>query len=207
MWWPRSEKCWPESAVRDYFEQLWNELPDQLDPPDLAVRTRFLAAELKAGDHALDIGSGEGHFTAQMGQAGVRVVGAEVAEAALERARKRHPDLEFVLVPIDGPLPFADNAFDLVWASEVIEHIADTARWLSEVRRVLRPSGRLALTTPSHGRLRVALAGVERFSEPLGDHLHLYTRASLRELLAEFGFGEVAVRAVAGPPLLKRLLF
>ena len=67
-------------------------------------------------------------------------------------------------VPIDGPLPLEDNSFDVVWASEVIEHVADTGRWLSEVRRVLKPGGRLLLTTPSHGRLRVALGGIERFS-------------------------------------------
>jgi hypothetical protein len=71
---------------------------------------------------------------------------------------------------------------------------------------VLAPGGRLLVTTPSHGRLRVALGGVERFSEPLGDHLHLYTRGSLRSLLEEFGFGDVRVRAVEGPPLLRRML-
>ena len=53
----------------------------------------------------------------------------------------RHPGLDFRLAPIDGPLPFEDNRFALVWASEVIEHVADTARWLSEVRRVLGPAG------------------------------------------------------------------
>ena len=84
---------------------------------------------------------------------------------------------------IDAELPFADGAFDLVWASEVIEHVSDTARWLSEVRRVLTPGGVLLITTPSHGRLRLALGGLERFSEPLGDHLHLYTRRSLTETL------------------------
>ena len=94
----------------------------------------------------------------------------------------------------------------MVWASEVIEHVADTGRWLSEVRRVLTPGGRLLVTTPSHGRLRVALGGVQRFSQPLGDHLHLYTRASLDELLREFGFGEVSVRAAGGPPFWRRLL-
>ena len=109
-------------------------------------------------------------------------------------------------MPFDGPLPVEDASFDLVWASEVIEHVADTARWLSEVRRVLVPRGRLLLTTPSHGRLRVAVGGVERFSDPLGDHLHLYTKRSLRTLLGEFGFGEVRVRAVDGPPLLKTTL-
>ena len=98
------------------------------------------------------------------------------------------------------------GSFELVWASEVIEHVADTARWLSEVRRVLVPGGPLLVTTPSHGRLRVALAGVDRVSEPLGDHFHLYTRRSLQTLLGEFGFGQISIRAAGGPPLLRRLL-
>ena len=165
-----------------------------------------MLGEVHSGDRALDIGCGTGKFTAAMAQAGAHTVGVEVAEAALERARARHPGLDFRLVPIDGPLPLEDGSFDLVWASEVIEHVADTARWLSEVRRVLAPGGRLLVTTPSHGRLRVALGGVERFSEPLGDHLHLYTKRSLGSLLGEFGFGEVRVRAVDGPPLLSRML-
>ena len=134
------------------------------------------------------------------------VVGVDVAEAALRRARARHPALTFALVPIDGALPFDDGAFDVVWSSEVIEHVADTARWLSEVRRVLVPRGRLLLTTPSHGRLRLAIGGIERYSEPLGDHLHLYSARSLRELLTEFDFEVEELRSAGGPPLLRRLL-
>lgn len=192
--------------MKQYYEELWDRLPEDLTAPDWKLRSRFLAAEVKAGDRALDIGCGTGDFAAQMTRAGAQVTGADVAEAALRRARSRYPDLEFTLVPVDGELPFHDNAFDLVWGSEVIEHVADTARWLSEIRRVLEPAGRLLLTTPSHGRLRIGLAGVERFSEPLGDHLHLYTRASLLTLLQEFGFDEVRVRAAGGAPLLRRLL-
>jgi ubiquinone/menaquinone biosynthesis C-methylase UbiE len=88
----------------------------------------------------------------------------------------------------------------------VIEHVADTARWLSEVRRVLVPGGRLLLTTPAHGRAAIALRGVERYSEPLGDHLHLYTRRSLRGLLADFGFSDLEVRSSGGLPPLRRML-
>jgi ubiquinone/menaquinone biosynthesis C-methylase UbiE len=88
----------------------------------------------------------------------------------------------------------------------VIEHVGDTARWLSEVRRVLAPRGTLLVTTPSHGRLRVAALGLERLAPPLGDHLHLYTRRSLAATLEDVGFGEVSVRAVVGPPLMRRLL-
>jgi SAM-dependent methyltransferase len=193
-------------AIKDYYEDLWQRLPADLEPPSYQLRSRFLRGEVRAGDRALDLGCGAGEFTVALAAAGAVAVGVEVADAAVERARARHPGLDFRLVPIDGPLPFEDNSFDLVWASEVIEHVADTARWLSEVRRVLAPAGRLLVTTPSHGRARVAVFGLERFSEPLGDHLHLYTKRSLRELLDEFGFSEIRVRAVEGPPLLRRSL-
>jgi SAM-dependent methyltransferase len=192
--------------VREYFEDLWQALPEELEPPNFEVRRRFLLGAVTAGDRALDLGCGTGGFTALLALAGADTVGADVAEAALERARRAHPELRFVRVAIEGPLPFDDHAFDLVWASEVIEHVADTARWLSEVRRVLTPGGRLLLTTPNHGRIRVLLHGLERYSEPLGDHLHLYTRRSLAQTLEEFGFAEMELRAVVGLPHLRELL-
>src|ERR1700759_4387601 len=135
--------------MRDYYEELWQRLPAELHPPDLDRRLAFLRAEVRRGDRALDLGCGDGLFTGELARAGADPIGVDVAEAALDRARAREPGLEFRLAPIDGPLPLADNAFDLVWASEVIEHVADTAQWLSEVRRVLAPRGRPLITTPS----------------------------------------------------------
>jgi ubiquinone/menaquinone biosynthesis C-methylase UbiE len=195
--------------MRAYYEDLWERLPEPLTPPELELRKSLLTAELRAEDGVLDLGCGAGEFTA-LAAAVVgpgKVLGVDVAAAALERARRRRPELRFQLVPFDGPLPLEDNRFDVVWASEVIEHVADTATWLSEVRRVLSPGGRLLLTTPAHGRLRLLLHGIERYSEPQGDHLHLYTARSLRTLLADdFGFREVRVAAASGPPLLRRTL-
>ena len=192
--------------MRDYYEDLWGRLPEQLEPPDFELRLAYLRAGVGAGDRVLDLGSGDGRFTQEIARMGANPIGVDVAQAALARARAGYPEIEFRLAPFDGPLPFDDGSFDVVWSSEVIEHVADTARWLSEVRRVLVPRGRLLLTTPSHGRLRVALNGIEEFSDPLGDHLHLYTRASLTALLGEFGFDEISVRTAGGPPLLRRLL-
>jgi ubiquinone/menaquinone biosynthesis C-methylase UbiE len=205
--------------VRDYYEELWERLPEDLEPRDLGLRAAFAQANVRPGDRVLDLGCGDGALTGVLadaagawgaGSGGVAptgsVVGVDVAEAALRRARPRHPALAFALAPIDGALPFEDGSFDVVWSSEVIEHVADTARWLSEVRRVLVPRGRLLLTTPSHGRLRLAIGGIERYSEPLGDHLHLYSARSLRELLTEFDFAVNELRAAGGVPLLRRLL-
>ena len=71
---------------------------------------------------------------------------------------------------------------------------------------MLTPRGRLLLTTPAHGRVAIALHGLERYSEPLGDHLHLYTRRSLSGLLGDFGFGELEVRSRGGIPPMRRML-
>jgi 2-polyprenyl-3-methyl-5-hydroxy-6-metoxy-1,4-benzoquinol methylase len=192
--------------VRDYYEELWAALPDDLRPPDLELRRAFALGAVRDGDRVLDLGCGAGELTAALAAVGARVLGVDVADAALRRARAAHPSLELALAPIDGPLPCEDGSFDVVWSSEVIEHVADTARWLSEVRRVLVPGGRLLLTTPDHGRLRLLVGGIERSSPPLGDHLHLYTARSLREVLSEFDFSEVRVRRAGGPPLWRRLL-
>ena len=192
--------------MREYFEDLWRQLPLELEPEDFELRRAFLLAHVRTGARALDLGCGDGRLTAEMADAGAKPVGVEIADAALDRARASYSELDFRLAPIEGPLPFEDGSFELVWASEVIEHVADTARWLSEARRVLAPGGRLLVTTPSHGRLRIMVGGIERFSEPLGDHLHLYTRSSLGQLLEEFGFHDVEIRMAGGPPGLRRLL-
>jgi ubiquinone/menaquinone biosynthesis C-methylase UbiE len=185
--------------VKEYYEQLWERLPERLVPPDLGRRAGFLLEHVEAGQAVLDLGCGDGAFSELMLEhADVAITAAEVAEAALARARQR-PRLReratFALVPFDGELPFSDNCFDLVWAGEVIEHVADTGAWLSEVRRVLKPGAQLLITTPNHTRALLALRGIAAVSPPLGDHLHLYNRASLRQLLGEFGFGPVEVGA------------
>jgi ubiquinone/menaquinone biosynthesis C-methylase UbiE len=196
--------------MREFYEDTWESLPADLHPPDVDVRRAFLLDRVKPGDAVLDLGSGEGDFAAAALAAGARPIAVDVAQRALDRARAKHPELsDLRLTPPHGPFPLKDGEADLVWASEVIEHVADTARWLSEVRRVLRPGGRLLLTTPLHGRItgvRIALAGFPPDFDPRGEHLRFYTRASLREVLEDFDFGDVRIRAAAGPPLRRRLL-
>ncbi len=141
--------------MSDYHESLWQALPEGLDPPYLNTRLAFLleragsvGAPAQSAVRVLDIGCGEGQFTAELARAGFSVVGADVAQEPLRRAHARDPDLDLRVVPLDGPWPLADASFDVVWAGETIEHVADTAGWLSEVRRVLRSGGILLLEHP-----------------------------------------------------------
>jgi 2-polyprenyl-6-hydroxyphenyl methylase/3-demethylubiquinone-9 3-methyltransferase len=196
---------------REYHEGLWRGMPEGLEPPQLELRRKFLLGHVRRGERVLDVGCGEGLLTSELAQAGAEVLGIDVAEEPLARARRRDPGLDLRLVDGEGPWQLPDARFDLVWGGEVIEHVADTAAWLSEIRRVLRSGGALLLSTPAHGRLtrlRLALAGpafAEHF-DPRGDHLRFYTRETLTGLLGEFGFREVAVRAAGGPPGARRTL-
>ena len=190
-------------------EDVWATLPQPLEPPDLELRRAFLLDHVESGQRVLDAGCGEGTFTALQADAGTAPVGVEISERALARAGARHPGLDFQLTREDGPLAFDDASFDVVWASEVLAHIGDTARFLSELRRVLRPRGRLLVTTPYHGRVKNAALALTRFEahfDPRGPQLRFYTPRSLRTLLSDFGFDQVRVRGAGGPPLVRRLI-
>lgn len=196
---------------RSYYEALWEGVPVGVHPSEFALRKRFLLEHVSAGERVLDIGCGEGWFASELMRAGAAVVGLDVAEEPLRRGCERDPVLDLRLLDPKGPWPFGIADFDAVWAGETIEHIVDTAGWLSEARRVLRPGGRLLLSTPAHGRLRVlrlafSQRAFETHFDPRTDHLRFYTRLGLSRLLEEFGFQEVAVRAAAGPPGARRLL-
>jgi ubiquinone/menaquinone biosynthesis C-methylase UbiE len=203
---------------RDYHESVWESVPEGLRPADARLREAFLLERVAASStglgrapRVLDVGCGEGYFAAALERVGVEVVAVDVAAEPLRRALERHPDLDARLVESEAPLPLEDSSFDVVWAGETIEHVADTARWLSELRRVLRSGGVLALTTPDHGRLsRLWLAlNASAFNarfDPRGDHLRFYTRDALAQLLADFGFEDVVVRAAGGLPGAHRVL-
>jgi 2-polyprenyl-3-methyl-5-hydroxy-6-metoxy-1,4-benzoquinol methylase len=195
----------------DYHEALWEAVPEGLDPPDFGTRSRFLLEHVRASERVLDVGCGEGRFAAELGKTGAEVVGIDVAAEPLRRARERYPELDLRQISAEGAWPLEDASFDAVWAGEVIEHVTDTAGWLSELRRVLRSGGVLLLSTPDHGRLRMlgwALAprAFATHFDPRADHLRFYTRRTLSELLEDFGFQDVAVRRAGGLPGARRQL-
>jgi SAM-dependent methyltransferase len=193
-------------AVRAHYESFWADAPQDPEPWAWERRRALLLAEVRAGERVLDLGCGAGRFVAALRDAGADPVGVELAAAALERARANVPGADLRLVEDDGSLPLEHASIDVVWCSEVLEHVADTDHVLLEARRVLRPGGRLLITVPFHGRVKAALIALLRFDahfDPTGQHLRFYTRSSLARTLGAAGFADVAVRPWGGAPLLR----
>lgn len=115
-------------------------------------RGRYLwAARLAEGLDVLDAGCGTGYGTEILADAGAsRVVGMDISETAINEAQSQssRPTNEFSLGSLHS-LPFEDSSFDLAVCFEVIEHVEDQELAISELRRVLRPTGVLAISSPN----------------------------------------------------------
>jgi ubiquinone/menaquinone biosynthesis C-methylase UbiE len=197
--------------VEPWREAVWEAVPEDARPERFDARRAFLLAHVSDGDRVLDLGAGDGAFAAELERAGCHVIAVDVAHEALRRAQRRVPGLDTRLVAEGAPLPLDEDAVDVVWAGEVLEHVADVVGLLAEVRRVLRWGGTLLVTTPYHGRAATAAlalrrTGLDEHFDPRADHLRFFTARTLRSLLEDAGFAEVDVRAVGGLPLLRAAL-
>jgi SAM-dependent methyltransferase len=200
----------PLPPVEPWREAVWRAVPEDARPERFAARRAFLLANVRAGERVLDLGAGDGAFAAELAAAGCEVVAVDVAEEALRRSRSRVPGLDARRVDEGAPLPLDEDAVDVVWAGEVLEHVADVVGLLAEVRRVLRWGGRVLVTTPYHGRAALAALALrpgpalDPHFDPRADHLRFFTARTLRAVLVDAGFADVEVRAVGGVPLLRR---
>lgn len=145
------------------------------------IALRYISAAT-AGQRALDIGCRDGHFSELLKKRGYRVDSLDI--------KKEYQDAQ--IVDANVHLPWEDGTFDLIWCSEVIEHLKDPAFSINEFRRVLKTGGGLIITTPNSGcwvyRL-FSLIGLPPKKLQNPDHKHFLT---LADILRLFPYGKVS---------------
>jgi ubiquinone/menaquinone biosynthesis C-methylase UbiE len=130
------------------------------------------------GMNVLNVGAGQGSFTRLLEGRGYEVISADVTDPALEVLRARvggevvHADMT--------ALPFSDATFDAVVAGEVLEHIEDDGKAISEGARVLRPGGVLVVSVPAHPTWFGP-------SDEWAGHVRRYARQGLEETVVGSG--------------------
>jgi len=183
----------------------------------LDVRWRRLAAAVvvRPGDRVLDAACGTGDFALADLDAGAReVVGIDFAPRMLERARRKSTEIDWIQADLLA-LPFPDESFDVATVGFGVRNLAELERGLRELRRVLRPGGRIAVLeiTRPRGALRPFFSVWFERIVPLagrllpGGRAYGYLPASVRrfppaeelaELLEHAGFENVRFRLLAG---------
>ena len=176
---------------------------------DLFAADLLDAAGVRAGDRVLDVGCGPGNISAIAASRGASVVGVDLSEEMLSVAAELHPGIEFRRGDAEE-LPFDFGTFDAVVGNLVILHVGDSERAAAEFARVLRPGGRLALTTwdtPERSRFTglfleaISEVGAEPPPEmPAGPaRFNFAVEDPFTDLLEAAGFDDVSVAHVAQP--------
>ena len=188
------------------------------------------------GRRLLDVGCGNGAQTVRMLERFDLVVGLDVVPEHLQELAgflRQQPRIQAAAVLYDGErMPLPDASFDAVMSIETLEHVADEARTLAEIRRVLQPGGTLVLSVPNkwwifetHGA-RLPLLPWNRvpFFSWLPEPIHsrfararIYTRRQIVRLVQRAGFEVHSARYLTAPmdvvnqpalaSLLRRTLF
>jgi O-antigen biosynthesis protein len=141
----------------------------------------------------LDVGCSTGYLAERLQQRGSTVIGLEMDERAAELAR-RFCEAVYVGDIETMELPLEPASFDAIVCGDLIEHLRDPQAVLSRLRPLLKPGGRLVLSTPNiaNWAMRVGLLfGRFRYTEwGILDrtHTHLFTRKTLTECLEAAGY-------------------
>jgi ubiquinone/menaquinone biosynthesis C-methylase UbiE len=138
-------------GIADHAELIWN-----WDSPSgrarAARRAALLveAAGLRPGVRALELGCGTGVFLEKVAVHGATITGIDLSADLLSRCAERMAAASHVTLVRGNAekMPFPDGAFDAVYGSSILHHLNLEAA-LAEVRRVLRPGGRLAFAEPN----------------------------------------------------------
>ncbi len=166
---------------------------------------RFENLALKPGSRVLDVGCGGGRHIRNTRQVpGVHAIGLDLGSDEVRETAKTLQELDELPVELGGSvagagswmsmrgsvyaLPFADESFDCVIISEVLEHLHEDQAALAELTRVLKRGGILAASVPREGPEAVCWALSRQYRNTPGGHVRIYNRKKLRRMLAGAGY-------------------
>ncbi|MEN2282928.1 methyltransferase domain-containing protein [Algoriphagus sp. SE2] len=175
-----------KNLILEHFGRIKN-----LEIPSIKKEARFLKA-LKSGDKFLDVGCGLGLGLAYAQQLECELFATEFDKGALEFVKSHFPVKTYQGDIWDANYP--DNFFDFIHISHVIEHVLDPKAYIKEMKRILKPGGRVAIGTPN---MSSNLYRFHRWSKLLRlqvpdiidgvEHTFIFPKALLRDLCEEQG--------------------
>jgi 2-polyprenyl-6-hydroxyphenyl methylase/3-demethylubiquinone-9 3-methyltransferase len=211
---PTYDPAWPDDVQalyrhdmqeiwdRSLSPNIWNLYHDQLD--------RYIGIAGNTPLKILDVGCAQATLALLLAERGHRVTAVDIRPQFLDYARSRYSagEIEFLAANIlDDELA---GGYDLVFANQIIEHLVYPVEFLSRLLTLLKPGGRLVVTTPNGQYLKNDLPSYRELGDPRdwehkqftadGDgHFFAYRRVELQNAFAQAGFGDVVARCFETP--------
>ena len=172
-----------EQYNEQYFQQEWVEKKE----PTLQRYLDFLPPALSKTAFCLDIGCSTGRLVKLLrGKGYSNTFGIDIALPALTIGKAGGLDL--ALASAEKGLPFATNAFDVIFFLDVVEHLTRPYEALVEIRRILKDNGLLVITTPNAGSIIRLLLGKRWYALKDKTHLYYFDSFSMTYILAKAGY-------------------
>jgi ubiquinone/menaquinone biosynthesis C-methylase UbiE len=158
-----------------------------------AAITTFLKSKKILKGKVLDYGCGAGHFLQQLiKETSLELYGLDFSADSVEETTRKTNQQASVQLFRDFPTMFADNEFDLITFIETIEHLQDDMlhSTLNEIYRILKPGGKVFITTPFNEKLEkhMAFCPFCRSVFHHMQHMRSFTTESLKQLLMQHNF-------------------
>lgn len=176
-----------------FYENYWLQKKERLS--DFDIKWPKLKKLIPLDDNLiiLDFGCGHGLILKEMTliNPSANYIGVDVSETGLVQAKNNLPSGIFYKITDGGKIPLDDKSVDFIFSSEVFEHIYDINNAFSELKRILKPKGKILLTVPYHGFIKNILITIFNFNKhfnPTGPHIRFFSKKMLFGLLKKFGF-------------------
>ncbi|MBI4144316.1 class I SAM-dependent methyltransferase [Candidatus Woesearchaeota archaeon] len=148
-----------------------------------SAKGRYFLSLLPKGK-VLDLGCNDGGFTFFLNNNGFSATGFDLPGVVM-KAKRNFPKVRFVGGSAEKKLPFRNNSFDAIIASEIIEHVRKDYMFVSECHRLLKDNGILILSTPNRNYLvhRILRFFGYKWNEGCSWHCREYSSSELKQLL------------------------
>lgn len=176
----------------DYYDFF---SPDKLMLQEIRRRYQefFHLYRVESTDRILELGSGGGFSTETLKNKSPLFFPLDIPVGNLKRIRQQ---VSFPVYPAAADaykLPFKENVFQLVIVAEVLEHLSEPLLVLKEIRRVLKPAGKLLISVPYKEKISYQICIHCNLPTPTHSHLHSFDEMKLTQLVSDAGFRTVKI--------------
>ncbi|MDD5490107.1 MAG: class I SAM-dependent methyltransferase [Candidatus Moranbacteria bacterium] len=193
-----------EKNIYEKMYDDWKNSGNLSDSPRIKVMLSMLDRMNMENKNILDIGCHDGTFLSLAKNRNNNFFGLEASEWGAEKSRGKGIQVTKYFFNDADKLPYQDSFFDAVVAGEIIEHIFDTDFFLEEIKRVLKPGGKLIISTPnivSLGRRLLMLLGISPIieispncPESVG-HIRYFTFKAIERLIRKHDFAILSLQS------------